>query len=248
MAITISVVELLDALRLGSSAEELAQVTRLHGYATAAVSKHAPAAEDVVHNEAVVRLAAYLYDQPSTTRADGFSNALRSSGAARILLPYRIHRAGSTAEAVEVAMSTGSVGNPVTDVTVLANILTVSYADGTSASFTLAVGGGGSGVDQTARDAADAAQGEIDAHETSEHNTDSTARGAADAAQADIDAHETSEHNTDATARAKRGNGASGDRRPRTNATRRRRRRRPDRSNSSGDRTIGGGCGANHGG
>ena len=58
-----------------------------------------------------------------------------------------LHRAGSTAEAVSVAMSTGSADNPVIEVAVLANVLTVTYADGTSASFTLAVGGGGGSAD-----------------------------------------------------------------------------------------------------
>ena len=142
MAVTISVAELVDELRVGSSPEELAQVTRLHGYASEAVIRHASGATDAAHNEAVVRLAAYLYDQPSVTRADGFSNALRSSGAARILLPYRIHRAGTTAEAVTVAEQSGSVDNPVIDVSVVSNTLTVVYSDGTSASFPLASGSG----------------------------------------------------------------------------------------------------------
>ena len=142
MAVTISVAELVDELRVGSSPEELAKVTRLHGYASEAVIRHASGATDAAHNEAVVRLAAYLYDQPSVTRADGFSNALRSSGAARILLPYRIHRAGTTAEAVTVAEQSGSVDNPVIDVSVVSNTLTVVYSDGTSASFPLASGSG----------------------------------------------------------------------------------------------------------
>ena len=142
MAITLTIAELVDELRVGSSPEELAKVTRLHGYASEAVIRHASGATDAAHNEAVVRLAAYLYDQPSVTRADGVSKALRSSGAARILLPYRLHRAGTTAEAVSVAEASGSAGNPVIDVSVIANTLTVTYSDGTSASFPLAVGGG----------------------------------------------------------------------------------------------------------
>ena len=58
-------------------------------------------------------------------------------------------------------------------------------------------GGGGDGTDQVARDAAQAAQDEIDAHEGATHNTDTvarnrgtTARNEAQAAQDDIDAHE----------------------------------------------------------
>ena len=50
------------------------------------------------------------------------------------------------------------------------------------------------GIDQTARDSADAAQTEIDAHEASTHNTDTTARTAAATAQAEITAHELTPH------------------------------------------------------
>ena len=103
----------------------------------------------------------------------------------------------------------GSVGNPVTGLAVNGSELVVTFADGTTDSLTLPAGGGMGGVDQTARDgatnaqnAADAAQGEIDAHETSTHNTDSTARADAATAQGEIDAHEASTHNTDTTARA----------------------------------------------
>ena len=94
MAVTLSIAELLAALRLGNSAEEVTEATRLLAYATEAVTLHAPDASDTAMNEAVRRLAGYLFDQPEASRGEGYSNALRSSGAARILLPYRIHRAG----------------------------------------------------------------------------------------------------------------------------------------------------------
>ena len=60
---------------------------------------------------------------------------------------------------------------------------------------------GGAGVDQTARDAAAAAQSEINAHEASTHNTDAGARTAAANAQSAIEDHERTTHNTDTTAR-----------------------------------------------
>ena len=62
-------------------------------------------------------------------------------------------------------------------------------------------GTGSSTTDQTARDAASAAQVEIDTHEASTHNQDAQARASAATAQAEIDAHETSIHNQDTTAR-----------------------------------------------
>ena len=94
MAVTISVTELLAALRLGDSAEEHDEVTRILAYASEAVFQHAPEASDTAMNEAVRRLAGFLFDQPEASRGDGYSNALRSSGAQRMLLPYRLHRAG----------------------------------------------------------------------------------------------------------------------------------------------------------
>ena len=99
MAVTITAPQLAAAMRLGDSAEELAEVTRLLAYATEAVSRHVTAAyadtPEVAVNEAVIRLAAYLYDQPNAGRGEAYANALRNSGAARMLLPYRIHRAGA---------------------------------------------------------------------------------------------------------------------------------------------------------
>ena len=194
MAVTLTIAELLAALRLGDSPEELAETTRLLAYASQAVTKHVPTAPDATHNEAVRRLAGYLFDQPEAGRGDAYANSLRNSGAGRILLPYRVHRAG-VADATQEAMATGTVGNPVTNVEVVNDQLVVSYADGTTTTADLPAGGmGGSGVDQPARDAAEAAQADVDAHEATAHNTDTTARAA-------VDAHEATAHNTDLTAR-----------------------------------------------
>ena len=94
MAVTLTLAALQAALRLSDSPEETAETTRLLAYASEAVVKHVSEAPDVVHNEAVRRLAGYLYDMPEAGRGDGYANAIRNSGAARILLPYRVHRAG----------------------------------------------------------------------------------------------------------------------------------------------------------
>ena len=208
MAVTITIAKLVAALRLGDSSEELAEATRLHAFCSEAITKYAPLAPSATSNEALRRMAGYLFDQPESSRGDAYANALRNSGAARILLPYRIHRAGY-ADAVEAAQAAvGTTGNPVVDVSVNGAELVVTFADGTTETHDLPAGGMG-GVDQTARDgatnaqnAADAAQGEIDAHETSEHNTDSTARGAAAQTQTELDTHEASTHNTDSVARS----------------------------------------------
>ena len=93
---TLTVAELSAALRLGDSAEETAEATRLLAFTTEAVTKHAPDAPDVAHNEAAIRLAGYLFDQPTAGRGAGYADSLRNSGALAILLPYRVHRAGAT--------------------------------------------------------------------------------------------------------------------------------------------------------
>ena len=95
MAVTITPAQLAAAIRVGDSAEEAAEVTRLLEYATEAVTKHAPDAPAAVHNEAVVRLSGFMFDKPTTSRGDAFAFAMRSSGAARMLLPYTEHGAGA---------------------------------------------------------------------------------------------------------------------------------------------------------
>ena len=104
MAVTLTVAELAGALRLGDSAEETVEATRLLAYSTEAIERHLGSVYAtvpvVVVNEAAVRLAAYLYDQPTAGRGDNYANAMRNSGAGRMLLPYKLHRLGATADEV----------------------------------------------------------------------------------------------------------------------------------------------------
>ena len=96
-----------------------------------------------MQNEAAIRLAGYLFDQPFAARGGTYANALRNSGAARMLLPYRIHRAGSTAEAVtEAQAAVGSADNPVIDVSIVSGELVVTFADGTAETDVLPDSGG----------------------------------------------------------------------------------------------------------
>ena len=142
MAVTLTIAQLSAAVRLGDSAEELTEITRLHAYATEAVEQYAPEAPETTANEAVVRLAAQMFDQPTATRG-AYSNALRNSGAARILMPYRIHRAGSTQDAIAVAQgAVGTTGNPVINVAVSGDLLTVTFADGNTEDYPIVAGGG----------------------------------------------------------------------------------------------------------
>lgn len=113
MAVTLTVTQLAEFLRVGDSTKETAHMTRLLAYATEGVSKHLgtsyDSAPEAVVNEAVIRLAGYLYDKPHVA-GSGSANQLLNSGADAILLPYRVHRAGSTGPAASA--STG-VADPI---------------------------------------------------------------------------------------------------------------------------------------
>ena len=91
--VTLTVEELSNALRIGDSAEERQEAERLLIYTSEAILKYAPASTPAA-NEACIRLSAYLFDQPNAGRGLSFANAMRNSGAASILLPWRVHRAG----------------------------------------------------------------------------------------------------------------------------------------------------------
>ena len=231
MAVTLTQIELSAAIRLGDSPEEVAEATRLLAFTTEAISRHLgaayEAAPEVIVNEAAIRLAGYLFDQPNAGRGVSFANAGRYSGSWTLLLPYRVHRAGSTGEAVAAAQeAVGTTSNPVINVAVVGADLVITFDDGTTRDEPLPAGMTGDGTDQAARAAAAAAQGtadgattsaanaqaDIDAHEANHPSggagVDQTARDAADgaqtaadAAQADLDTHERAQHNTDTTAR-----------------------------------------------
>ena len=101
MAVTVAV--LTRSLRAGDSPDEVAEITRILGAAKAMVRKYAGAGASVptaICDEAVIRLASYLYDQPTASRGMAFSNAGRNSGAWSIVAPYRVQRAGAIEDTV----------------------------------------------------------------------------------------------------------------------------------------------------
>ncbi len=149
MAITLTVAELAAALRLSDTDEELAEATRLLGYATEAIEKYLGAAfastPEVVVNEVTIRVAGFLFDAPFAARKDTVANAMRSSGAARMMLPYVIHGAGVTGALDAAQAAVGSTGNPVVGVAVEDGNLIVTFQDGSTDALELPAGGGGSG-------------------------------------------------------------------------------------------------------
>ena len=97
MAVTIALLDLPDAIRIGSSTEEVAAATRLLATASAMVLKWAPDAPDAIHNEAVVRLSAWMFDVGGGSGLEQmgakYSRPMTSSGAAHLLAPWRAHTA-----------------------------------------------------------------------------------------------------------------------------------------------------------
>ena len=102
MAVTITVAELAEAI--GTDA---ATATRLLAVATALVERYAPDAPDAVSNEATIRAAGWLAEQPAaairsesegdirTSYATTAMSALRHSGGQALLSPWKIRRGGA---------------------------------------------------------------------------------------------------------------------------------------------------------
>ena len=89
MAVTITASDLALALRIDSAnSDQVKQVERLREYAVKAVEDYAPSAPAEIQNEAVVRLAGYLFDTPFQ-QFRGNQNAFRNAGSAGILDRYR---------------------------------------------------------------------------------------------------------------------------------------------------------------
>ena len=102
MAVTITVAELAEAIGTDSTT-----ATRLLAVATALVERYADGAPDAIANEAVIRCAGWLAEQPSaairsetegdisTSYASTHMSALRHSGAMALLSPWKVRRAGA---------------------------------------------------------------------------------------------------------------------------------------------------------
>lgn len=95
--VTLSVVQ--TAIRANNDPAETQEVTRLLSLASSWVNDYAPNAPSWIQNEAAIQLIGYLYDRPSASKGLGYANALRNSGAAALLAPYRTIRAGAAVDA-----------------------------------------------------------------------------------------------------------------------------------------------------
>lgn len=80
-----------DALKVAGSDDD-AKLTRTLGAADALVEKIAPSAPETIRDEAKIRLAAYMYDQPLAGSVRT-ANACRNSGAELLLRPWVVRGA-----------------------------------------------------------------------------------------------------------------------------------------------------------
>lgn len=87
----------------------LSILTRLLGVADAMVDQIAPDAPDAIKDEARVRFAGYLFDQPSAARGDFYSNGWRNSGAASLVARWVERRASLQAAAAATGQPAGAV-------------------------------------------------------------------------------------------------------------------------------------------
>lgn len=102
MSVTITAAALVEAIGTDS-----ATAARLLPVATELVNRYAPTAPDAIGNEATIRCAGWLAEQPSaairsetegdigTTYAPTHTSALRHSGAMALLSPWKVRRAGA---------------------------------------------------------------------------------------------------------------------------------------------------------
>ena len=99
MAVTRTLAQLAADLRIGDGSTAptgavAVVLARIDATARAMVLEFAPTAPEAVQNEAYVRLAGWLYDADPSGSTPGGPSALRTSGAASILAPYKVRRAG----------------------------------------------------------------------------------------------------------------------------------------------------------
>ena len=138
MAVTRTLAQLAGDLRLGDGTNDPSGpaaivLARIDATARAMVLAYAPNAPDAIHNEAYVRLAGWFFDQDPSGSSPGGPSALRASGAAALLGPYRVRRAGRIGtEAAAASPSTPSTPSEPSSGTVPMPATPAEAAGGTS--------------------------------------------------------------------------------------------------------------------
>ena len=104
---TVALTAATDCLKAAIGEDDDETAKRLGSTAGALVERYAPDAPQAIKNEAVIRAAGYLREQPaaaarsestgdiSTVFAATHTSALRHSGAMALLSPWKVRRAGT---------------------------------------------------------------------------------------------------------------------------------------------------------
>ena len=143
MAVTVG--QLAAALRVtqGENPAEplLSELTRLLGVGQALVDLWAPAAPTVIKDEAVVLVAGYLFDKPSSPSGRAYANAFSASGAQALLSPWFV--APSLLDSMAAAIvGGGGDGTGIVSVVLDGLDLRFTTAAGAVTEITLPSGGG----------------------------------------------------------------------------------------------------------
>ena len=143
MAVTVG--QLAAALRVtqGENPAEplLSELTRLLGVGQALVDLWAPAAPVVVKDEALVLVAGYLFDKPSSPSGRAYANAFSASGAQALLSPWFV--APSLLDSMAAAIvGGGGDGTGIVSVVLDGQDLRFTTAAGAVTEITLPSGGG----------------------------------------------------------------------------------------------------------
>ena len=77
------------------SEDDKALVLRLMAASMAVANRFAPDAPARSAEEAIVRMAAYMFDAPESPAGDRYAAAFRNSGAMALLAPFKVRRAGA---------------------------------------------------------------------------------------------------------------------------------------------------------
>ena len=139
MPVNLTAAALATAMRVGTTTEELTEVTRLLDFGTDAVERYLgplcyDRADTSAANEACIRLAAYLYDMPNAGRGDRHTDPIRYSGAGRILSPFLVHRGAAVAEGPDAALTFTAAGG-VEDAALAWTFATADDAMGSTAVY-----------------------------------------------------------------------------------------------------------------
>ena len=95
MAVTVTEEQAVAGIYAQPSIETNARVRVILEAAIVMVEAYAPSAPEAIQNQATIRLVGYMHDSPLAPEYRSHSNPMAFSGAASLLSPYRVRRAGA---------------------------------------------------------------------------------------------------------------------------------------------------------